>query len=60
MPATGWRGDRSLEQWLFDEPYAFEFLQAVRLLEMRFQASAPPGRGRRRPATPFASARRST
>lgn len=38
--ATGWRGDRSLEQWLFDEPYAFEFLQAVRLLEMRLQASA--------------------
>jgi type VI secretion system protein ImpH len=42
MPATGWRGDRSLEQWLFDEPYAFEFLQAVRLLEMRFQDSARP------------------
>ena len=35
MPASGWRGDRSLDDWLFNEPYAFDFLQAVRLLEQR-------------------------
>ena len=39
MPAFGWRGDRSLDEWLFGEPYAFDFLQAVRLLEMRAQAN---------------------
>jgi type VI secretion system protein ImpH len=35
MSALAWRGERSLEDWLFDEPHAFDFLQAVRLLEMR-------------------------
>src|SRR5262245_64794173 len=39
MPAFGWRGDRGLDEWLFAEPYAFDFLQAVRLLEMRAEAN---------------------
>jgi len=29
----GWRGDASLREWLFAEPWAFEFYQAVRLLD---------------------------
>ena len=40
MPGSGWRGDRSLEQWLFDEPYAFDFFQAVRLLHMGARGGA--------------------
>jgi type VI secretion system protein ImpH len=43
MRAPGWRGDGSLDQWLFDEPDAFEFLQAVRLLEMRARQADPAG-----------------
>jgi type VI secretion system protein ImpH len=31
--AFGWQTDRSLEDWLYAEPYRFEFYQAVRLLE---------------------------
>jgi type VI secretion system protein ImpH len=34
MLEPGWRGDRSLEQWLLDEPHTFDFLQAVHLLEL--------------------------
>jgi type VI secretion system protein ImpH len=37
-----WKGDRSVEEWLFDEPHAFEFFQAVHLLEMRVRGSLPP------------------
>jgi type VI secretion system protein ImpH len=42
---SGWRGDRSLEDSLFHEPYAFEFFQAVRLLHLRSRrrARALPG-----------------
>ena len=29
----GWRGDASLKDWIVNEGYRFEFLQAVRLLE---------------------------
>jgi type VI secretion system protein ImpH len=36
----GWGGARGLEQWLFDEPYAFDFFQAVRLLELRAERLA--------------------
>jgi type VI secretion system protein ImpH len=32
-PGYGWQKDRSLRDWLFDEPFRFEFYQAVRLLE---------------------------
>jgi type VI secretion system protein ImpH len=32
-PAYGWQKERSLRDWLFDEPFRFEFYQAVRLLE---------------------------
>jgi len=34
MPAAEWRGDRSLEEWLYTEPHSFDFLQAVHLLEL--------------------------
>jgi len=34
-----WKGDRSLEEWLRDEPYGFDFFQAVHLLEMRVRGS---------------------
>lgn len=36
--------DNSLNQKLFDEPYRFEFFQAVRLLEKVFPERAPVGR----------------
>lgn len=39
MPAAEWRGDRSLEEWLYTEPHSFDFLQAVHLLEL-WQAQA--------------------
>jgi type VI secretion system protein ImpH len=32
-PGYGWQKDRSLREWLFGEPFRFEFYQAVRLLE---------------------------
>ena len=49
MPAYGWGGDVGLEQWLFDEPYAFDFFQAVHLLELWSTAGgrAQSGYGRR-------------
>lgn len=34
---------KPLDQYLLDEPYAFEFFQAVRLLERVFQQSKPVG-----------------
>ena len=36
---TGWHGERSVADELVEEPYRFEFLQAVRLLEQWFEAS---------------------
>jgi type VI secretion system protein ImpH len=33
MPAFGWKTDRSVEDWLYAEPYRFDFFQAVRILE---------------------------
>ena len=41
-PDYRWKGDRSLEDWLFDEPYGFDFFQAVHLLEMRVRGSLSP------------------
>jgi type VI secretion system protein ImpH len=34
MTAFGWRTQRSVEEWLFAEPYRFDFFQAVHLLEL--------------------------
>ncbi|HMF94403.1 MAG TPA: type VI secretion system baseplate subunit TssG [Vicinamibacterales bacterium] len=42
MSAFGWRGERSVDEWLFSEPSSFDFLQAVRLLEIRAQSAARP------------------
>jgi type VI secretion system protein ImpH len=42
--ARGPRGERSLEDWLFEEGYAFDFFQAVRLLERLDATRAPVGR----------------
>jgi type VI secretion system protein ImpH len=44
MAEFGWRGDRSLREWLFAEGYRFDFTQAIRLLEIlgqRNPADAP-------------------
>ncbi|RZU29764.1 type VI secretion system baseplate subunit TssG [Edaphobacter modestus] len=40
MTSFGWRESPSIRQWLFTEPYRFEFIQAVRLLE-QFTPSTP-------------------
>ena len=49
MSAFGWYGERGVDEWLFNEPSAFDFLQAVRLLEIRAQSAARP-----RDASPYA------
>ncbi len=33
-PVYGWQREHSLREWLFQEPFRFEFYQAVRLLEL--------------------------
>jgi type VI secretion system protein ImpH len=43
MSTSGWRGSKGLEQSLLDEAYAFEFYQAVRLLELRSRAQESNG-----------------
>jgi type VI secretion system protein ImpH len=40
---TGWGGNRGIEDTLRDEAYAFEFYQAVRLLELRARAAHAHG-----------------
>ena len=45
MASYGWRKDASLEEWLFNEGHAFEFFQAVRLLEILFPERIPVGEG---------------
>ena len=40
MAAYGWRKDAPLEDWLYEEPYRFDFFQAVRLLELADAARA--------------------
>jgi type VI secretion system protein ImpH len=43
--AFGWQREKSVQEWLFTEPYRFDFFQAVRLLELMFPESAPVGEG---------------
>ncbi len=45
MATYGWRKDRSLEEWLYAEGHAFEFFQAVRLLETLHPERIPVGEG---------------
>jgi type VI secretion system protein ImpH len=43
MPQFGWRSNKSVEEWLFEEAYAFDFYQAVRLLELMAPKSVAVG-----------------
>jgi type VI secretion system protein ImpH len=43
--AAGWRRPSPVASWLFREPWAFDFFQAVRLLTMLRPNAAPPGEG---------------
>lgn len=50
MAAEGGRANDALAEILFDEPYLFEFFQAVRLLERMYPERAPVGRSGGAPA----------
>ncbi len=39
----GWKGRHSVEEWLYREPWKFEFFQVVRLLELLQPDRMPPG-----------------
>lgn len=43
--AFGWQRDKSVQEWLFAEPYRFDFFQAVKLLELVFPESVAVGEG---------------
>ena len=45
MATYGWRKGRSVEEWLFEESYRFDFFQAVKLLQMIQENRAPIGDG---------------
>lgn len=45
MSEFGWHGKKPVAEWLFAEPWEFEFFQAVRLLEMLRPDCLPPGEG---------------
>ncbi len=49
MVAHGWGKDGSLNDWLYEEGYRFDFFQAVKLLEIEGRSShperAPDGEG---------------
>lgn len=45
MAALGWGKDHSVGDWLYEEPYGFDFFQAVRLLELASPDSSPVGEG---------------
>ena len=45
MAAFGWKSERSVEEWLFAEPYRFDFFQAVRILEILNDSAVSPGAG---------------
>ena len=44
MDAEGWKPEPAIAERLFEEPYRFEFFQAVRLLERLFPERVPVGR----------------
>ncbi len=41
----GWKGTASVRDWLFAEPWQFNFFQAVKLLEALDPKGLPPGEG---------------
>jgi type VI secretion system protein ImpH len=43
--AFGWQREAALQDWLFAEPFRFDFFQAVRLLEKLAPDAVPPGQG---------------
>lgn len=45
MGALGWGKNHSVGDWLYEEPYGFDFFQAVRLLELASPDSSPVGEG---------------
>src|SRR5262249_26350533 len=45
VAAYGWRQNRPVADWLFEEGYRFDFFQAVKLLEMINSGRVPIGEG---------------
>jgi type VI secretion system protein ImpH len=45
VAAHGWGKNSPVDEWLYDEPYRFDFFQAVRLLELADEARGPVGEG---------------
>jgi len=45
MTPFGWKSDRSVEAWLYAQPYGFDFFQAVRILELLNPSAVSPGQG---------------
>jgi type VI secretion system protein ImpH len=43
LKVFGWKSDRSVEEWLYAEPYRFDFFQAVRILERLNKGAVSPG-----------------
>ena len=45
MATYGWREKHSVEEWLFEEGYRFDFFQAIKLLEKIHPDRVPIGEG---------------